>query len=171
MSETEIRKKCIQQFDKLLDNIDVSTKIEESIYNYTIHKTYNQNISPNWNNKILKRIYMNKCMTIYNNLNKDSYVKNDYLLDKILNGDVDPKNIADLTPQQLHPDNWSDLIDKKIAKDEFIYAKKVMNWTDEYKCSKCHERNCSYMELNTRSIDEPSITYMSCLNCGHKWKM
>ena len=40
---------------------------------------------------------MNKCISIYSNLNNDSYIKNNYLLKNILEEKIDPNNIANET--------------------------------------------------------------------------
>ena len=42
--------------------------------------------------------------------------------------------------------------------------------TDNYKCSKCGSRKCSYYELQTRSADEPMTQFINCLNCNNRWK-
>ena len=42
--------------------------------------------------------------------------------------------------------------------------------TDEYQCGRCRARECTYFELQTRSADEPMTTYVTCLNCGNRWK-
>ena len=30
--------------------------------------------------------------------------------------------------------------------------------------------NCSHYQLQTRSADEPMTTFVSCQECGHRWK-
>ena len=42
--------------------------------------------------------------------------------------------------------------------------------TDEYKCSKCKQRRCTYYTLQTRSCDEPETIIITCLNCNYGWK-
>ena len=42
--------------------------------------------------------------------------------------------------------------------------------TDEFKCYKCKKRKCTYYEMQTRSADEPMTTFVTCLNCGNRWK-
>jgi len=42
--------------------------------------------------------------------------------------------------------------------------------TDEFKCYKCQKRQCTYYQLQTRSADEPMTTFITCLNCGNRWK-
>lgn len=42
--------------------------------------------------------------------------------------------------------------------------------TDQFKCGRCHQRRTKYYQLQTRSADEPMTTYVTCVNCGNKWK-
>ena len=42
--------------------------------------------------------------------------------------------------------------------------------TDMFTCYKCKSTNCSYYQLQTRSADEPMTTYVTCLECGQRWK-
>ena len=39
-----------------------------------------------------------------------------------------------------------------------------------YKYCKCNERKCKVTQMQTRSIDEPMTTFVSCLVCGNTWK-
>ena len=29
---------------------------------------------------------------------------------------------------------------------------------------------CTYYQLQTRSADEPMTTFVTCINCGNRWK-
>ena len=42
--------------------------------------------------------------------------------------------------------------------------------TSFHKCGKCKKRETSFYELQTRSADEPMTTFITCLNCGHRWR-
>lgn len=42
--------------------------------------------------------------------------------------------------------------------------------TDMFQCSKCKQKKCTYSQLQTRSCDEPMTTFVTCTNCGHRWK-
>lgn len=166
-SETEIRNKCIKKFDSIFNDNDLSTRLEHGIYQYVINEICSKrNLPINWDASYFKRNYMNKCISLFSNL---TYIKNDNLLKKILNKEIDAYDLAFLSPQELFPENWKDLIDKKLAKDDFLYTNKHITFTDEYKCSKCKQKKCSTYELQTRSSDEPATVFVTCLNCGKKW--
>ncbi len=166
---TTTRQICINKFNSLLDNIKLSEDIENSIYDYTLKKAEVQGIEIDFTNNYFKRIYVNKVMTLYNNLDINSYVKDISFLDRLLKGEFDVKNIAFMTPQEINIEHWKKQIDRQNANDEFLYSRSIGIKTNEYKCARCKKRECSYYQLQVRSSDEPMTTYINCLNCGHKW--
>ena len=166
----EHRMKMVIKFDQLIKDIKISKNIEKSIYNYIIEVSKNRDILRSWKNKVFYNLYINKCLSIYINLNKESYIKNNYLFDKIKNNDIDPKNIAKLSVYDIFPDNWKDLMDKKSKMDELKYKLKPEAMTDQFKCRKCFSRSCSYYEVQTRSADEPMTQFITCLQCKNRWK-
>jgi len=165
------RELCINKFNSLLNDIDTSTRIEESIYNYTLLNTEGKGIETNLKNKYFKRIYVNKIISLYNNLDINSYVKNFNFIKKIYEPDFDISNIAFLSPQEIHIDHWKKYLDRQTANDEFLYSRTVGTRTNEYKCGRCKDpkKDCTYYQLQVRCSDEPMTTFINCINCGHKW--
>jgi transcription elongation factor S-II len=43
--------------------------------------------------------------------------------------------------------------------------------TDQFRCGKCGQRKTKYYQLQTRSADEPMTTFVTCLNCNHRWRV
>ena len=166
----QIRIKIVIKFNNILNNLKLSKIIEKSIYNYVIDVYKNKNILRLWSDNVFKQLYINKCISIYSNLNNDSYIKNNYLLNNILEGKINPNNIANLSVYDIFPDNWKDLMDKKSKVDEIKYKLKPEAMTDQFKCRKCFSRSCSYYEVQTRSADEPMTQFITCLDCKNRWK-
>ena len=162
------RDKCIEKFNNIIKNKRISKKIEKSIYNYVNNFAINNNY--NMNNRVIIRLYLNKCISLYDNINPSSYIGNKNLIKKIKKKEINIDTIADLTPQELYPEHWNKLLDKQNNTQEYLYSKKFVSISDEYKCGKCKEKKCTYYQLQTRSADEPMTTFITCLNCGHKWK-
>ena len=163
------RNLCINKFNSLLNDITLSEKIENSIYQYTIKQSEIKGIEPNIEDNYFKRIYVNKIISLYNNLDKESYVKNSNFLNSVLNNDINIDDIAFLSPQEINKEHWKKYMDKQTATDEFLYSRTVGTRTSEYKCGRCKEKNCTYYQLQVRSSDEPMTTFVNCLNCGNKW--
>ena len=164
-----VRDICINKFNSLLKDIDLSTNLEDSIYNYSLKQAEIKGIDKNINDKYFKRIYVNKVITLYNNLDENTYVKNKYFLKRLLNKEFDVKDIAFLSPQEINKEHWKKYLDRQSAKDEFLYSRTVGTRTKEYKCGRCKERNCTYYQLQVRCSDEPMTTFINCLNCGNRW--
>ena len=169
-SNDQKRIKLVIKFDTLLNNLQLSKIIEKSIYNYCIDVAKQKNILRSWNNNVFHDLYLNKCISIYSNLNSDTYIKNNYLLKNILEKKIDPNNISKLSVYDIFPDNWKELMDKKSKMDELKYTLKPEAMTDQFKCRKCFSRSCSYYEVQTRSADEPMTQFITCLNCKNRWK-
>lgn len=168
----DIRDACLKKLDTLINNYEISSKIEEGIYQYVVEIICNENNLPiNWNNSYFKRGYMNKCITIYSNLDENSYIKNKNLLKKIKNNEIEPYKLAFMTPSEIFPEHWENIISKQKATNEFLYSDKLLSFTDQYKCGRCKKSRCSYYELQTRSADESTTIFITCLECGHKWKI
>lgn len=163
------RELCISKFNHLLNDIELSSKIENSIYGYTLSQAEEKCIESNINNKYFKRIYVNKIITLYNNLDSSSYIKNISFKERLLNKEFDIDNIAYLTPQDINKEHWKKYLDRQVANDEFFYSRTVGTHTTEYKCGRCKQRDCTYYQLQVRCSDEPMTTFVECLNCHNKW--
>jgi DNA-directed RNA polymerase subunit M/transcription elongation factor TFIIS len=163
------RQICINKFNTILNDLNISEEIEKSIYTYTIKKAEQVGIEQNIEDKYFKRIYVNKIITLFNNLDETSYVGNNGFLKRLLNKEFDISQIAFLTPQEINVEHWKKYLDRQNANDEFLYSRTVGTKTNEYKCGRCKERNCSYYQLQVRSSDEPMTTFINCLNCNNKW--
>ena len=76
-----------------------------------------------------------------------------------------------MTPQHIFPEKWKQLLDEKYKRDKILYEAKPEAMTDQFKCGRCKKRQCSYFEMQTRSADEPMTVFVTCINCGKRWKM
>ena len=161
--------KALQKLNFIIDDEDICQQIEKSIFDYASYQCKSKNIEPNVNDKLFIRIYVNKLMSLYNNLDKNSYIKNEDFYDEVIKGKIELKNIAFLSPQEVNKKHWKKYIDKQSAVDEFLYSRTAGIRTQEYKCGRCRERNCTYYQLQVRCSDEPMTTFINCLNCGNTW--
>ena len=169
-TDNEIRQNIYQKLYQLLENDLYSENIEKGIYNYSIQYCKDRNIIRKWENEIFKKIYINKARSVYSNLNKESYIKNIRLLDRLMSNEFLPHEIAFMDCQHSFPENWKELIDEKYKRDKILYEVDSGGATDEFKCTRCKQRKCTYYELQTRSADEPMTVFVTCLTCGKRWK-
>ena len=75
-----------------------------------------------------------------------------------------------MTHQEMNPKIWEVLINKKMKRKQNLCEINMNAATDEFKCYKCKQRKTTYNQLQTRSADEPMTTFVTCLNCGKRWK-
>lgn len=158
------------KINEIIKNENISKVIENSIYNYTIYKSNNFNYIMCFSNELFRLTYKNKLLSLYLNINPKTYIKNNYLLPKILNNEINLNNIAFMEPQELCPEKWDDIIKKKKAKRELEISKFAGQITYMYTCSRCKNKKCSYYRLQTRSCDEPMTTFIKCMKCSKEWK-
>jgi transcription elongation factor S-II len=149
----------------------ISNDIEKGIYNKTIKFADEKNIIKKWENTIFTQMYKQFAIQVFTNLSKEAYVKNVRLFDRLISGEFHPYELATMDAQYLFPEHWKPFIDEKSKRDRVLFEINKEMATDEYKCSRCQKRECSFYQLQTRSADEPMTTFVTCLNCGKRWKM
>ena len=158
------RTKIISSINGFVKNDVMSRNIEKSIYNKTIDTSTLYKIIKKWDNKFFVLLYVDKFKMIYFNL------KNSEFLEKILNGSFKCCDIAYKTQQDLYPEKWKQLLEDKKLRLENKYFPKIEASTDNFNCRKCKSNKCTYYQLQTRSADEPMTTYVTCIECGSRWK-
>ena len=123
-----------------------------------------ENLVKKWENIHFVDIYLTRFRTICNNLKQSSY-----LIENIKKKKWKPHEVAFLSHYEMSPERWEKLIAEKQERDKNIYdVQKKIN--SEFKCRRCKSNNCSYYQLQTRSADEPMTTFVSCQECGNRWK-
>jgi len=166
-----IRDKCVDVFtNQLMMSKTRSIALEDSIYKYACEEGCKRNLIINWQNVVFKKIYINKMRSLYTNLNKNSYIKNSSLIKKINDNKIKMEDLPTMTYQELFPEHWKKMMDSKYKRDKNLYEEKAEAMTDQFKCARCKSRECTYYELQTRSADEAMTTFITCLNCGNRWK-
>jgi DNA-directed RNA polymerase subunit M/transcription elongation factor TFIIS len=159
---------------KILKLLDLSTKtiqfIEKGIYNYVIEKCNANSIIPIWENPEFNDMYISKSKSIYSNLNIKCYVGNKGLLEKVKKGKINPYELAFLESHKLYPEKWNDIIEEKAKMDKMLKESLKESATDLFQCTRCKKRKTIYCEVQTRSSDEPMTKFITCLECGYKWK-
>lgn len=171
-SPENFRINMAKKLSEKLENINNSkSKIKESIYinlekgiyNITLEDANKKKIVKKWDNPTFVNLYLTKYKSIYFNLTSE-------LIEKIVNKEIQPHEIAFMNHQELRPEKWEKLLESKKIKDENRYTPKIEATTDAYTCRKCKSNKCWHYQLQTRSADEPMTTYVTCLDCSHKWK-
>ena len=166
----EERNKMVNYLNRVIDDNQLSRKVEKSIYNYVIILSKERNIQRRWSNPIFKKLYHSKVISIYSNLKSDSYIGNSSFLERLKTEKIKPSEIGTLSVYDIFPDNWKNLLNAKSKRDKIKYELKPEAMTNLFKCRKCGSRETSYYEVQTRSADEPMTQFITCLKCENRWK-
>jgi transcription elongation factor S-II len=158
------RSRIADQLNKILENDNLSKNIEIGIFKYAFKEAKNRKILKKWENTRFLQIYMDRLRSIFINL------KNKELLNQIKNNELTPQALSFMTHQEMNPNRWKKLIEKKIKRDESKYTTNMEASTDMFTCRKCKSKRCTYYELQTRSADEPATIFVTCLDCGKNMK-
>jgi len=167
----DVRNDLIILLQKDLNLSEVEAKdLEIGIFNSSIDYANSIKIPLSWTCDLFSDTYMNIAISIYSNLNKDSYIKNDKLLQRLKNKEFPPHKLPYMSCEEMFPDIWKDILEKLERKIKGAYEIKQVSMTDAIKCGKCKNNKVTYYELQTRSGDEAITQYFNCICCGHKWK-
>ena len=154
-----------------ISNIEnIAIDIEKGVYNRCIKYADSKNLPKKWDNNIFVNMYKVFCIEVYSNLDKDSYISNQRLYERLFNNEFNGYELANMEPNYRFPEHWKPYIDEKSKRDRTLYEINKELATDIYKCGKCGKKECSFYQLQTRSADEPMTTFVTCLNCGNRWK-
>lgn len=165
------RENIKKMFLKIIGNEKYSDNIERSIYNYSLQKADDLNIIKKWENMNFTNIYIEKCRSLYYNLQNPDIKK------KLISKKFKSSEMAFLTHQDLNYEKWEPLIKSLKEKNENKFAPKIEASMDSI-CRKCKSSgksveeytNCTYYQLQVRSADEPMTTFVTCITCGTRWK-
>jgi len=152
------------KLNDLLKQEKKAANLEKAIYNYSLKEATQRKVVKKWDNPYFVELYTNRLRTILLNLS------NEDLLQQIESGQIKCRDAAFMTHQEMNPTKWDSLIQAKIKKDKTKYETNMEAATDTFKCRKCHQKKCTYYQLQTRSADEPMTTFVSCLECGNRWR-
>jgi transcription elongation factor S-II len=158
------RENIRKKLNGILNNEIHSINLEKGIYNFAIKEANQRKIIKKWENPHFTQLYVDRLRSIYINL------KSPDLLEQIKNREIKPENVAFMTHQELNPEHWKEYIERKIKRDSSKYTTNIEASTDMFTCKKCKSKKCTYYELQTRSADEPTTVFITCLDCGKHWK-
>lgn len=145
--------------------------LEAGIYNWTISYATTNRIVRNWSCGKFLTLYQNKALSVIANMDGESYIGNDRLQARLKEKEFLPHEIPFMTFDNMFPERWKESMDKKLRKDEHIFQEKPAAMTSQFKCGKCKKRECTFQELQLRSCDEPMTLFITCLNCGNRWRI
>jgi DNA-directed RNA polymerase subunit M/transcription elongation factor TFIIS len=156
----QTRDPVLNQIYQLLNDEDKARQIEKSILKSSKQYCDSQKFTG-----MLTYIYEQKADNIIQNINPESKLENTELKDKILNDEVELKEIANLSPLELCHEKW-----KKIKHRKKYNINKATNLATikTFKCPKCGARKHTVrVEQRRRGDEAPTVIY-TCQKCGKR---
>jgi DNA-directed RNA polymerase subunit M/transcription elongation factor TFIIS len=145
---------------------NIIINIELSCYLETINKADDLLIYQSWDNEKFKYLYQLFCNKITKNLDICSEVKSDYLINKILNHELDITKIANMSSDELCPDKSKNIKETLNLRNNQHLTVKTSTL---YKCKNCGKKEVKIQEYQGRSLDEGSNLSLTCNFCNYNW--
>jgi transcription elongation factor S-II len=159
----EFRENIRLKLNEVLNNEKHSLNLEKGIYNFALKEGGNRKVIKKWDNPYFVQLYVDRLRSVYMNLNA-------YVLEQLEKGEIKAHTIAFMTHQELDHERWDSLIQAKMKRDKNKFETNIEAATDTFKCRKCQSNKCTYYQMQTRSADEPMTTFVTCIDCGNRWK-
>ena len=158
------RANICNRLQNYLSTENQAINLEKGIHNWALQEATTRKVVKKWDNPFFVQIYLDHLRSIYINL------KNNKLIKMVSNGDIKSHEIAFMTHQEMQPERWEQLIKEKSIRDKNKFEQKLEAMTDTFTCRKCRSTKCSYIQIQTRSADEPMTLFITCLDCGARMK-
>lgn len=164
VTDDRIRNNCVKMLYKGLASftteptkvvLEKATTIEEAVF-----EAHSQSIGDKYKTRI---------RSMYLNLMDKS---NSTLRFRVLSSEISVNKFATMTKEEMASEDVREKA-ARVNKDNLAKAIVAVNneaETDMFKCGKCGQRKTRYYQMQTRSADEPMTTFVTCLNCGNRWK-
>lgn len=159
----------VTQLSEFCSREDV-LELEMGIYNASLNEAKRRLVPLTWKHETFRWIYGMISKRTVSNFDPNSYIGNQTLMQRWKEGEFALSAIGSWTAYELNPNQWKDLKDQQMRREQRILEGNLSMATDRFRCSGCKKKMCSYYELQTRSADEPMTIFIRCLNCGKQWK-
>jgi DNA-directed RNA polymerase subunit M/transcription elongation factor TFIIS len=155
------------KLETIIPDVKYCKNLEIGIYNYSLKESVLRKVVKKWDNPFFVQIYCDRLKSIYTNLPHIlEQIKDGQIIEEIISAKV----LAFMTHQEMYPDKWHDMIALKMLRDKNKFETIMAAATDTFTCRKCHSNKCTYYQQQVRSADEPMTTFVSCIECGCRWK-
>ena len=120
-----------------------------------------------------KTKYINRCKAIVSNL-KDP--DNEEFRINILSGKLSPEVLAKMEVTEMASNKKKY---ERTQMEEEAFSAMRSDWNQKhalvsegmYTCGKCKGKRTTTQEIQMRSADEPMSIFITCVDCGHQWRI
>lgn len=165
------RQACLKTLKDLFNGYlsEVET-LESAIYKGALAEATVKHVAKSWTNPPFVYLYQGYARHIAANFHPNSYVKNKELWQQFKDGHITVEDLAKKTTYELYPSRWKESFDNQQTREKTQLEGNRAMATDQFLCTRCWKRECTYYEMQTRSADEPMTIFITCVNCGKHWR-
>jgi len=171
--KNNIRNNTISAMNKLFNGVLTNEEVnnfEHELYKASLKEADLKHVIKDWSIKMYETIYLTLVRKIVSNLQSNNNVNNNELLEKYKKKILTIEEICGMNHYTLFESKWKERIEhQNLIEKRHLEGNKSMA-TDQFLCGRCHKRECTYYEMQTRSADEPMTIFINCLNCGKNWR-
>ena len=146
---TVFRQNVRAKLNKIIRKKKISLNLEKGIYNYAIQEAVRKNLVKKWDNPYFVLLYIDKLKTVVYNIKTYPHIKKS-VKDKTYKA----HEIAMMMHQELVPQCWDELLEKKRKRDQNIYDDNEEVEDGEFTCPnpKCRSKKCKYFQFFMQSF-------------------
>jgi DNA-directed RNA polymerase subunit M/transcription elongation factor TFIIS len=144
--------------------------LEMCIYNGALKEAFRRNVVRSWNYPLFVHIYKMRTRQVISNFDQTSYVKNTDLFKNFHNGNLGFDTISMMNSYDMFPSKWKESFELQQLREKSELEGNKSMATDQFLCTRCWKRECTYYEMQTRSADEPMTIFITCINCKKHWR-
>lgn len=154
--------------------LEVAREIEMSCYNAAVRASKDSEEPPRrqWDSLAFVEIYSARCGVISSHLNPNSSSCRAYgatLVSRLAAGDILPAALGAMKATELCPQAT---VTERAEIAKRVNQKVQIKPSELFACPFCKKRNCTWQEVQRRSLDEAPDYLCLCLEegCGHRFK-
>ena len=149
----------------------VARDIEVSCYNAAVRASKESEDPPRrqWDSAAFIDIYGTRCGTIAGLLDPQSSACRAYgatLAPRLFDGTISPGALGDMSAKDLCPQAT---VTERAEIARRAVQKVQIKESTLFSCTHCHERRCTYQEVQRRSLDEAPDYLCLCLSCNRRF--
>lgn len=166
-----VRAKVAAKFGASLGDADVGKRLEIVLWNAVLRSCQKDGIPFEWTSAVansFRERYTSRAVGI----DVFNLRRNERLRASLLDGSIPLKRFVVMKPWEMDPDKWAPVFEQVAFKQLRKQLTTDIDTVPEgmLTCRKCKSKKTTFMEIQTRSADEPMTVFATCLACQHRWK-
>lgn len=158
------RQQITQEFFGHFPEEKTRINLEKTVYNWAIlqAETNEKKVLKIWKNPYFYQLYKDRLRSLCSNLQEP------VIIEKI--NQKEWKELEQYSHYEFAPLKWQKLQEKQEKKRMMESQTQEMVGSGAFKCGKCKSMKTTFYQMQTRSCDEPATNFVSCLDCGHRFR-